>query len=66
MKRWHSFVHREKFGKQRKHLGYKDINAEEEFNLLREIFMTSKIDSKRRLCLSSLSPDYLCRSSTGK
>ncbi len=29
-----------------KTFGYEDIGAEEEFNLLREIYMTSKMDSK--------------------
>ncbi|CAF4785006.1 unnamed protein product, partial [Rotaria magnacalcarata] len=28
-----------------KTFGYEDIGAEEEFNLLREIFMTSKMDN---------------------
>jgi hypothetical protein len=32
-----------------KTFGYEDIGAEEEFNLLREIYMTSKMDSKRIL-----------------
>jgi hypothetical protein len=34
-----------------KTFGYEDIGAEEEFNLLREIFMTTKMDSKRILLL---------------
>ena len=34
-----------------KTFGYEDIGAEEEFNLLREIFMTSKMASKRILPL---------------
>jgi hypothetical protein len=36
-----------------KAFGYEDIGAEEEFNLLREIFMTSKMDSKG-ICLFNL------------
>jgi len=50
-----------------KTFGYEDIGAEEEFNLLREIFMTSKMDSKRILLLISLSYfEYLSRSFTKK
>ena len=32
-----------------KAFGYENIGTEEEFNLLREIYMTSKMDSERRL-----------------
>jgi len=43
------FVFSREVWQTEKTFGYEDIGAEEEFNLLREIYMTSKMDSKRIL-----------------
>jgi len=51
-----------------KTFGYEDIGAEEEFNLLREIYMTSKMDSKKEYdyLMSYIFFKYLSRSITKK